>query len=190
MNLKNLPMQITWMRVILIPVFIMVYYSPWLAGEDAKFYAAMIFVFAALTDYFDGYLARRWNASTAFGAFLDPVADKLIVALAVLMIVVSYQDLWITLCGMIIIGREIIVSALREWMANQQLSSVMQVSWMAKWKTTFQLIALGCLLSEVPFWVSIGQPTLIIATLLTLISMVDYLNEAHKAVAAPKNKDC
>jgi CDP-diacylglycerol--glycerol-3-phosphate 3-phosphatidyltransferase len=185
--LKNLPMQITWMRVILIPVFMLVYYGPWFEPSDAKFYAGLIFVFAAITDYLDGYLARRWDASTPFGAFLDPVADKLIVTLALLMIIVSYQELWITLCAMLIIGREIVISALREWMANQQLSDVMSVSWMGKWKTAFQLVAIGSLLSEVPFWIAVGIPTLIIATLFTILSMLDYFRGAYRAVQAAKN---
>jgi CDP-diacylglycerol--glycerol-3-phosphate 3-phosphatidyltransferase len=187
MNLKQIPIQITWMRVILIPVFMLVYYGPWFEPSDAKFYAGLIFVFAAITDYLDGYLARRWDASTSFGAFLDPVADKLIVTLALLMLIVSYEELWITLCAMLIIGREIVISALREWMASQQLSDVMSVSWMGKWKTAFQLVAIGSLLSEVPFWIDVGIPTLVIATLLTVLSMLDYFRGAYRAVQAAKN---
>jgi len=175
MKLQDLPMSITWLRVALIPLFVLIYYLPF---EGARFVAMLVFVIAALTDWLDGYLARRLDATSKFGAFLDPVADKLIVAVALVMVAVEYQDLLITLAAIVIIMREVAVSALREWMAQQKLSDVVAVSRIGKYKTTFQLVALAMLiyggsLFGVP-WAIIGLGLLIIAALLTLWSFVQY----------------
>ncbi|AHF01259.1 CDP-diacylglycerol--glycerol-3-phosphate 3-phosphatidyltransferase [Thiomicrospira aerophila AL3] len=175
MKLQDLPMSITWLRVALIPLFILIYYLPF---ETARFVAMLVFVIAALTDWLDGYLARRLDATSKFGAFLDPVADKLIVAVALVMVAVEYQDLLITLAAIVIIMREVAVSALREWMAQQKLSDVVAVSKIGKYKTTFQLVALAMLiyggnLFGVP-WPTMGFGLLMLAALLTLWSFVQY----------------
>jgi CDP-diacylglycerol--glycerol-3-phosphate 3-phosphatidyltransferase len=111
----NIPTLLTLFRVILIPFFVLAFYLPvvW-----APFACALIFLVAAVTDWFDGYLARRWNQSTRFGAFLDPVADKVMVAIAMVLVAEHYHTWWVTLPAATMIGREIIISALREWMAD------------------------------------------------------------------------
>lgn len=183
MNMQNLPMIITWIRVILIPVFLVVYYLPY---EHARFAAMVIFGLAAITDWLDGFLARRYNATTPFGAFLDPVADKLIVAAALIVVAVEYQNWLITLATLIIIMREMAVSALREWMAQRQMSDVVAVSKTGKYKTTFQLFALGMLiyggqLFGVP-WADLGLILLIVATFLTVLSLWQYAKAAWPAI--------
>jgi CDP-diacylglycerol--glycerol-3-phosphate 3-phosphatidyltransferase len=182
MTLQQLPMAMTWARVFLIPVFALVYYLPF---TYASFIAMLIFVFAAMTDWLDGYLARRFNATSRFGAFLDPVADKLIVAVALIVVAVDYQHWVVTLATIIIIMREMAVSALREWMAENNMSDVVAVSKIGKYKTTFQLIALAMLiygggLFGVP-WALFGMVLLVIATVLTLWSLIQY------AIAAWEN---
>ncbi|HGY8407454.1 TPA: CDP-diacylglycerol--glycerol-3-phosphate 3-phosphatidyltransferase, partial [Escherichia coli] len=111
----NIPTLLTLFRVILIPFFVLVFYLPvtW-----SPFAAALIFCVAAVTDWFDGFLARRWNQSTRFGAFLDPVADKVLVAIAMVLVTEHYHSWWVTLPAATMIAREIIISALREWMAE------------------------------------------------------------------------
>lgn len=183
MTLKQLPMAMTWARVFLIPVFVLVYYLPF---TYSSLVAMLIFVFAAMTDWLDGYLARRFNATSRFGAFLDPVADKLIVAVALIVVAVDYQHWIVTLAAIIIIMREMAVSALREWMAEHNKSEAVAVSMIGKYKTTFQLIALALLiyggqLFGVP-WVEIGLVMLVMATLLTLWSLVQYGFSAWKTM--------
>lgn len=183
MNLQNIPMLMTWARVFLIPVFLVIYYLPF---EWAHFSAMVVFVIAAITDWLDGYLARRYNAISKLGAFLDPVADKLIVAVALIVVAVEYQHWVVTLATIIIIMREMAVSALREWMAFHQLSDVVAVSKTGKYKTTFQLIALSILiyggqLFGVP-WIEIGFMLLIIATFLTVLSLWQYARGAWTAI--------
>ena len=183
MNVQNLPMMMTWSRVFLIPIFLVIYYLPF---HWAHFAAMVVFVLAASKDWLDGFLARRYNATSKLGAFLDPVADKLIVAVALVVIAVDYQ-LWIvTLATIIIILREMAVSALREWMAFHQLSEVVAVSKTGKYKTTFQLIALALLiyggnLFGMP-WVEVGLILLIIATFLTVLSLWQYGRAAWPAI--------
>ena len=135
----TLPNLITLFRVALIPVFVVVYFLDWRWAHEA---GAFIFWFAAITDWFDGYLARRLKQSSAFGAFLDPVADKLIVAAALLMITHTYQTLWITIPAIILLSREVYVSSLREWMGQLGMSSNVKVSFIGKCKTTAQMLAL------------------------------------------------
>ena len=113
--MTNIPNLLTLLRVLLIPVFILLFYLPF---EWSYLAASAVFAVASLTDWLDGYLARRWEQSTPFGAFLDPVADKLMVAVALVMLVEEHASFWLTLPAVIIIGREIVVSALREWMAE------------------------------------------------------------------------
>lgn len=154
--------------------------------------SAILFSIAAITDWLDGYLARKWGEETAFGAFLDPVADKLVVVVAMVLIIAKYPDsVWITLAGLVIISREIIITALREWMAGQGKRSVVAVSNIGKWKTGMQITAIIMLCLFKPsfefagyayglwgFW--LAQFFLYVAAILTLWSMVLYLKAGLK----------
>jgi CDP-diacylglycerol--glycerol-3-phosphate 3-phosphatidyltransferase len=171
----NIPNLLTMLRVLLIPVFILLFYLPFSWSYWA---ASAVFSVAAATDWLDGYLARRWEQSTPFGAFLDPVADKLMVAVALVLLAAEHSNLWLTLPAAIIIGREIVVSALREWMAELGARAHVGVSNLAKWKTAAQMVALVILLANPPLftvWVILGYALLIIAAVLTLWSMIQYL---------------
>ncbi|MCC2615744.1 CDP-diacylglycerol--glycerol-3-phosphate 3-phosphatidyltransferase [Aestuariibacter halophilus] len=174
----TIPNIITLLRMLLIPVFVVVYYLDWQWAHQA---GAFIFWLAAITDWFDGYLARRLKQSTAFGAFLDPVADKLIVAAALLMITHTYNSVWVTVPAILLLAREIYVSALREWMGQQGRSDTVKVSFVGKAKTMAQMLALIGLLSELEvfmgipiYWVSLGYGLLYIAAVLSTWSMVTY----------------
>jgi len=179
----NLPTALTLLRIAIIPVFIIVFYLPtgW-----SNFWCTLLFGLAAITDWLDGYLARRWEQTSAFGAFLDPVADKLIVATALVLLVQVIPTALMALSATIIIGREIAISALREWMAQMGQRGVVAVSRIGKWKTTAQMVALLLLLYREPLWglpiAEIGQGLLLIAAGLTLWSMVIYLNAAWPAM--------
>lgn len=184
----NIPNLLTWLRIVLIPVFVAVFYLPasWIDPHAVNFYATMIFVVAAVTDWLDGYLARALNQMSAFGAFLDPVADKLMVA-AALVVLVKLQrvDAGIAL---IIIGREIAISALREWMAGIGKSKNVAVSFIGKLKTTAQMAAILLLLYHDPvgrvFDSHVAGTILIyIAAVLTLWSMGYYLKKAWPQIA-------
>ena len=171
----NIPNLLTVLRVLLIPIFILLFYMPFSWSYWA---ASAVFAFAAVTDWLDGYLARRWEQSTPFGAFLDPVADKLMVATALVLLVAEHANLWLTLPATIIIGREIVVSALREWMAELGARAHVAVSNLGKWKTAAQMVALVILLGNPPlfgFWVLMGYALLLVAAALTLWSMAQYL---------------
>ena len=182
----NLPNQITIARLVLsIAVFVLI--------PMGHFAAALTcFAIAAGTDWLDGYLARRLGQSTPFGAFLDPVADKLMVAVALVLLVEEHANLWLTLPAVIIIGREIVVSALREWMAELGARAQVAVSNLGKWKTAAQMLALVILLANPPlmtFWVILGYVLLIISAALTLWSMVHYLLAAWPHLSTtPKEK--
>ncbi|MEB0042939.1 MULTISPECIES: CDP-diacylglycerol--glycerol-3-phosphate 3-phosphatidyltransferase [unclassified Pseudomonas] len=174
----NIPNLITVIRVLLIPIFILLFYLPYQWSYMA---ASTVFAIAAATDWLDGYLARRLEQSTPFGAFLDPVADKLMVAVALVLLVQVHASLWLTLPAAVIIGREIVISALREWMAEIGARAHVAVSSLGKWKTAAQMIALVILLANPPgftFWVVLGYVLLLIAAGLTLWSMVQYLRAA------------
>ena len=178
----TVPNCITLFRVILIPVFVVVYFLDWKWAHEA---GAFIFWLAAITDWFDGYLARKLQQSTPFGAFLDPVADKLIVGAALLMITHSYANLWITLPSIALLVREIYVSALREWMGQNGVREAVKVSFIGKAKTTAQMLALIGLLSGLEtfmgftiYWVTLGYILLYIAALLSLWSMLVYTKAA------------
>jgi len=176
----NIPNILTGFRIFLIPVFVLFYYLP---VNWAGITAAFIFLLAGITDYLDGYLARKLDQHTAFGAFLDPVADKIMVAVALVMIVEHYAVIWITIPAMVMICREIIISALREWMAELGERSSVAVSWLGKVKTASQMVALFLLIwqhSIVMEW--LGFIALYIATGLTLWSMVVYLRAAWPAL--------
>lgn len=179
----TVPNILTLLRIALIPVFTLAYYLPFSWSHLAT---TLIFALAALTDWLDGYLARRLGETSAFGAFLDPVADKLMVATALVLIVdtnpTSFAGEWLALPAAIIIGREIAVSALREHMAELGARAKVAVSMMGKVKTTAQMLALLLLIYQMPIGalptVSIGVIMLYIAAALTLWSMVLYLKAA------------
>lgn len=180
----NLPIFLTWLRVALIPVFIGIFYLPdaWLSLPHRNMLGTALFGLAALTDWFDGFLARRLQQTSAFGAFLDPVADKLMVAAALILLVqLNRCEAWL---AMIIIGREITISALREWMAQLGKTQSVAVAYIGKLKTTAQMAAILLLLWNGPFlfihtyWP--GEILLYIAAILTLWSMAYYLQIAGR----------
>ncbi|MDQ6620979.1 MAG: CDP-diacylglycerol--glycerol-3-phosphate 3-phosphatidyltransferase [Pseudomonadota bacterium] len=185
----NLPIALTWLRIVLIPVFVGVYYlPPTLLSPSAKNWTAMIvFALAAITDWLDGYLARRLGETSAFGAFLDPVADKLMVAAA--LIVLVWLDRAEVYLAIIIIGREIAISALREWMARLGKGRSVAVALVGKVKTAAQMTAIIALLLWDPVIPGIstalvGEIALWVAAILTLWSMLHYLR-----LAAPHFSD-
>ncbi|ART79502.1 CDP-diacylglycerol--glycerol-3-phosphate 3-phosphatidyltransferase [Oceanisphaera avium] len=172
----NIPNLLTFFRLLLIPVFILLFY---LQFEGAYMWAAIIFTLAAITDWLDGFLARALKQNTPFGAFLDPVADKVMVAAALIIIVEDYSSALVTIPALIMIGREIIISALREWMAEIGQRSQVAVSWIGKWKTTIQMVALiGLIWQHNIYMIWSSYAFLYIATGLTLYSAYDYLKAA------------
>lgn len=180
----TLPNTLTFLRVLLIPVFVVLFYWP---TPRSNLLASFVFILAAVTDLLDGYLARRLKQTTRFGAFLDPVADKIMVCTALVLVVDWYSvkstqaffhgiNLWISIPAIVIISREIVVSALREWMAEIGRRSAVAVNWVGKWKTTIQMFAIAGLIwrfNEFVIYASIGL--LAVATVLTIWSMVMYL---------------
>lgn len=178
----NIPIVLTWARVIAIPLLVAIYYAPFDNYAMMRdILATVLFVVAAVTDWFDGYLARKWNQTSSFGAFLDPVADKLLVA-ACLIVLVHDQRVH-GLIALIIIGREITISALREWMASIGARTAVAVNQLGKWKTAVQMVALPMLLfNGVLFGINtrwVGTWLIYIAAALTVISMVVYLKAAY-----------
>ena len=182
----NIPILLTWLRVALIPLVVGVYYlpTPWLPVADRNLAATLVFIVAAITDWFDGFLARRWNQTSAFGAFLDPVADKLMVAGALLVLI--QLDRVNAVIAFIIIGREITISALREWMAEIGARKSVAVSSLGKVKTAAQMMAIPLLLFhdallgiDTHFW---GSVLLWIAGVLTVWSMFYYLRRAWPVI--------
>ncbi|MEX4463790.1 CDP-diacylglycerol--glycerol-3-phosphate 3-phosphatidyltransferase [Haemophilus influenzae] len=172
----NIPIFLTIFRVILIPFFVIAFYLP---IESSPFITTLIFFIAGVTDWLDGYLARKWKQTTRFGAFLDPVADKVMVVVALVLIVEHQHTFWITIPAIIMISREIIISALREWMAELGERSKVAVSWWGKWKTTAQMLALGGLLWRYNNYMEIVAIILLyIAAILTIWSMIQYLQAA------------
>ncbi len=179
----NIPILLTWLRVALIPLVVGVFYLPthWLPMGDRNVAATLVCIVASLTDWFDGFLARRWNQTSAFGAFLDPVADKLMVAGALLVLV--QLDRVNALIAFIIIGREIAISALREWMAQIGASKTVAVSMIGKIKTAAQMVSIPMLLFhdmlfgliDTHYW---GSILLWVAGALTVWSMFYYLRLA------------
>lgn len=179
----NLPNLLTWLRILLIPIFLALYFLPdgWMSMSERNLGAALIFAVAAGTDWLDGYLARSLNQSSAFGAFLDPVADKLMVA-AALILLVHLQRANVVV-AVVIIGREITISALREWMARLGQSRSVAVSFIGKLKTACQMIAILLLLYDgrAPWLGNVrwaGTLFIYVAAVLTLWSMVYYLRRA------------
>ena len=186
--MSSLPNYLTILRIVLIPIFVLVYY---LDVERGNLIATLLFALAAITDWLDGYLARKLEVTSAFGAFLDPVADKLMVATALILIVDSnpttYSGIWLALPAAVIVGREITISALREWMAEVGASSKVAVSMLGKVKTTAQMIALLLLIYGEPVGAidvaELGIKLLYVAAVLTLWSMINYLRAAWPALA-------
>jgi cardiolipin synthase (CMP-forming) len=188
----NIPNLITWFRIILIPVFIGVFYlsADTISLHNKHIISTFVFWLASVTDWLDGYLARKLNQGSAFGAFLDPVADKLMVAAALILLVNLHEvD---SIIAFIIIGREIAISALREWMAQLGTSKSVAVSMLGKVKTTFQMLAILFLLYHEPLF---GLPTaflgtllIYLAALLTLWSMVYYMMLAIPQIARKRRE--
>ena len=175
----TVPTMLTLLRIMLIPVLVLVFYLPY---KWTNFAAAFIFAFASVTDWLDGWIARRYNQFSAFGAFLDPVADKLMVAIALLLTVQKHPTVWMALWAAVIIGREIAVSALREWMAELGQRATVKVATIGKIKTIVQMVALICLLYQEPLLginvFVMGEWLLAAAALLTLWSGFAYLRAA------------
>ena len=176
----NIPNTLTVLRIGLIPVFIVVFYLPFTWSHIAS---AAVFGLAALTDWLDGYLARRLQQTSAFGAFLDPVADKLMVTVVLVLLVESHPTPWLAIPAAVIIGREVAISALREWMAELGRRTQVAVAVVGKVKTVVQMIALVMmlfreeLLGIFPTY-TVGFTLLYVAAVLTLWSMVEYLRAA------------
>lgn len=179
----NLPTNITLLRIALIPLLTVVFYLPW---DYSNLVCTLIFIIAGITDWLDGYLARKMQMETPFGAFLDPVADKLMVAMVLVILVQQQASPYLAIPAAIIIGREITIASLREWMAEIGQRATVKVSQLAKWKTGAQMLSIGLLLYRddllgVPIN-SIGYVLLYIAALLTLWSMINYLKAALAAM--------
>lgn len=184
----TIPTWLTLLRIVMIPVLVVVFYLPY---KWTNFASAAVFALAAITDWLDGWVARRYHQYSAFGAFLDPVADKLMVAVALFLIVQGHPTPWMAFWAAVIVGREIAVSALREWMAEIGQRAKVRVAMIGKIKTTAQMVALLCLLYSVmpgrtagegiwmgEFTFHVGDWMLAIAALLTLWSGFQYLQAA------------
>ena len=203
----NLPNNLTIARIVMIPLFIAIAYWPPALGigvpaipnnaiarlgmleySDSMlrhFLLTFLFILAAITDWLDGYLARKMNITSAFGRFLDPVADKLMVAAALIILVQWHPNIVMATCGIVIISREIAVSALREWMAELGARTSVAVSYVGKLKTTFQMIAISVLLLNWQSLEILGYILMIIAVVLTLCSMMLYLKAAWPYLKKP-----
>ena len=180
----TLPTFFTLFRIALIPLFVLVFYLPFAWANIA---ATAIFALASVTDWVDGYLARSMQQESSFGAFLDPVADKLMVVVVIVLLVQANPSIFVALPSVIIVAREISISALREWMAQLGASATVKVSFIGKSKTTLQMLALGFMVYSEPL---MGLPIFLIglviyylAALLTLMSMGTYLRAAWPVIA-------
>jgi len=175
----NVPNTLTWFRILAIPLVVIVFYLPVTWARPA---AGLLFALAGITDYFDGYFARRLNQTSSFGAFLDPVADKLVVSTALVLLVQADPQIPLAVVAGIIIGREITVSALREWMSVIGARAHVAVTFFGKWKTTLQIVGISLMLYRQPILgldvYPIGTALLFIAAALTIWSMLDYLRAA------------
>ncbi|MFO7604569.1 MAG: CDP-diacylglycerol--glycerol-3-phosphate 3-phosphatidyltransferase [Gammaproteobacteria bacterium] len=189
----NIPNMITLSRIILIPVFVIAFYLPEFSWKHLLVTA--VFFFAAVSDWVDGYLARKLEQQSAFGAFLDPVADKLMVATALVLLVGKHPGtdmaVWLAIPAAVIVGREITISALREWMATIGGNDKVRVSLVGKFKTSAQMLAIGFLLFEQPLGafptLSVGYILLYISAILTLWSMFMYLKAAWPSLSKEKS---
>jgi len=188
----NIPNTLTWARIALIPIFVGVFYLPdsLLSVPHKNLIATTLFAAAAVTDWFDGFLARALGQTSAFGAFLDPVADKLMVAAALILLVqLARVD---AIIAVVIIGREITISALREWMARVGKSASVAVAYVGKLKTAAQMVAIPLLLYDAPVQSidagTLGSVLIYIAAALTLWSMGYYLQRAIPLLTADQGK--
>lgn len=186
----NLANQLTYCRILLIPLLVLVFYLPY----EWRFpLSAAVFGLAGITDWLDGHIARKYQLSTPFGAFLDPVADKLMVAVALALLIELHKSVWFTLPAAVIICREIVISALREWMAELGKRATVAVSRVGKFKTTLQIIAIVVLLlfnpARFPLMKLVGLVALYAAALLTLWSMLVYLRAAWPSFRTPPRQD-
>lgn len=184
----NIPNALTLLRIILIPIFAIVFYLPF---KWNHLLACLIFILAAVTDILDGYLARRLKQTSSLGAFLDPVADKLMVAVVLVLLVQRDPRIIMALPAAVIIGREITVSALREWMAELGARSKVAVSIYGKIKTITQMVSLILLTYRDPIWIIpiylLGQICLYVAVILTLWSLYEYLASAWNKLKESMN---
>ncbi|MAZ44074.1 MAG: CDP-diacylglycerol--glycerol-3-phosphate 3-phosphatidyltransferase [Legionellales bacterium] len=175
----TLPNMLTISRLLLIPVLVVAFYLPY---KWAHLLTAGIFLIASITDWVDGYLARKLNQTSRFGAFLDPVADKLIVCTSLILLLAKHNSIWFTIPVLIIVCREIAVSALREWMAELGRRARVKVSFIGKLKTAVQMLAIFILLLTPDWyglpWTTIGLVGVYLAAFLTLLSMMQYLRAA------------
>lgn len=173
------PTAITLFRIALIPLFVVVFYLPFGWSNVA---ATCIFAIASISDWFDGYLARTMQQESPFGAFLDPVADKLMVVVIIVLLVEAHPSIYIALPSVVIVAREISISALREWMAELGSRTTVKVSFIGKSKTVAQMMALGFMIFYEPFLglpiFAIGLAIYYMAAILTIASMVIYLRAA------------
>lgn len=191
----NLPTALTLSRIAVIPVFIVIFYLPVRWANDV---CTILFVVAAITDWLDGFIARKYSLTSRFGAFLDPVADKLMVAVALILLVsrnpTEYPIIFLAIPSVVIIGREITISALREWMAEVGESAKVAVSYIGKIKTAAQLVAIPMMIFKEPLFgifpvVDIGLVLLYAAAILTLWSMLIYLRGAWPTLSSSANME-
>jgi len=179
----TIPTLLTLLRIVMIPVLVVVFYLP---VEWANTVAVTIFILAGITDWLDGWIARRYGMASTFGAFLDPVADKLMVSVALIIIVQRHPETILALSTAVIIGREVTISALREWMASLGEGARVKVAWTGKIKTILQMVAIGFLLYGESLGVipvlEIGRWLLVAAAVLTIVSMFTYLRAAWPAI--------
>jgi CDP-diacylglycerol--glycerol-3-phosphate 3-phosphatidyltransferase len=177
--MMNVPNMLTFFRLLLLPLMLLFFY---LDFANHYLYCALLFIVIAITDFLDGYLARKLNQQTKFGAFIDPVADKIVVGMSYILIGQLYQNVWVTLAVIVIIGREITISALREWMASQGSSKTMAVATIGKWKTTMQMLGVVAMFAAAEPYLNWGIPIayiiLAVATVLTMLSMYHYFQKA------------
>ncbi|MDH3634734.1 MAG: CDP-diacylglycerol--glycerol-3-phosphate 3-phosphatidyltransferase [Gammaproteobacteria bacterium] len=180
----TLPTAITLFRIVLIPLFVIVFYLPFGWANVA---ATLIFAIAGISDWVDGFLARSMQQESSFGAFLDPVADKLMVVVIIVVLVEAHPSIYMVLPSVIIVAREISISALREWMAQLGSSTTVQVSFIGKSKTVAQMLALGFMIFSEPFMdlpiFEIGLWIYYVAALLTIVSMMIYLRAAWPVIS-------
>ena len=179
----TLPTAITLFRIALIPLFILVFYLPF---AWANIVATALFAIASLSDWVDGYLARSMQLESSFGAFLDPVADKLMVVVVIVLLVEAHPSIFVALPSVVIVAREISISALREWMAQLGASTTVKVSFVGKTKTVAQMLALGFMIFSEPLMglpiFQIGLVIYYFAAILTIASMVIYLRAAWPVI--------
>ena len=190
MTLTSIPNLLTIFRIAVLPILVILFFIP---GAFATWAAVILFSLAGVTDFFDGYLARSMNQTSAFGKFLDPIADKLIVVISLFLVVAfdRLEGIWI-IPALVIIVREILIAGLREFLGPYNVS--VPVSKLAKWKTTVQLLFIGFVMAGeygptlVPYAIEIGQWGLLVASILTVITGYDYLKVGYKTIQDLDNK--